>query len=445
MGDGPIRTEQLRKVYGELVAVDGLDLEVRRGEFFGLLGPNGAGKSTTIGMLTTTVVPTGGRALVSGLDVSRHAADVKRQIGVVSQANTLDRALTVWENLYYHGRFFGVPRTRARARADELLEQFSLTERADSMVFQLSGGLAQRLMMARALAHEPEVLFLDEPTSGIDPQTRINLWRILQDLNRAGQTTLLTTHYMEEADVLCERVAIIDHGQALYDGLLSTLVRRFGTTRELAVDFTVDAPDALDIFGGLPVTLVHREGPRARFSFARDAVSAAELITRLAPFDFSIEQLDGAVHFGGSNWSGAVAEHLCAEEMIVVATPQLAAQCRTPADVLRLPLLQITSRAFSWRTWVAAIGLTDAAVTPYLQVETFAMGIEAVLAGLCVGILPGFFVMAEIATGSLAAIGPAVTSESAYYFVYPERKRDYYPLREFAGWMREEVTRGPYN
>ena len=169
MGDAPIRTEQLRKSYGTLVAVDGLDLEVRQGEFFGLLGPNGAGKSTTIGMLTTTVVPTGGRALVSGLDVSRHAADVKRQIGVVSQANTLDRALTVWENLYYHGRFFGVPRARARARADELLEQFSLTERADSMVFELSGGLAQRLMMARALAHEPQVLFLDEPTSGIDP------------------------------------------------------------------------------------------------------------------------------------------------------------------------------------------------------------------------------------------------------------------------------------
>lgn len=163
-----------------------------------------------------------------------------------------------------------------------------------------------------------------------------------------------------------------------------------------------------------------------------------DLITRLAPFDFSIEQLDGAIHFGGSNWSGAVTEPLCAEEMIVVAAPHLAAQCPTPADVLRLPLLQITSRAFSWRTWLAAIGLTDAAITPYLQVETFAMGIEAVLAGLCVGILPRFFVTAEIAAGSLAAIGPAVASESAYYFVYPERKRDYYPLREFACWMREE-------
>jgi ABC-2 type transport system ATP-binding protein len=238
MGDAPIRTEQLSKVYGSLVAVDGLDLEVGRGEFFGLLGPNGAGKSTTIGMLTTTVVPTGGRALVSGLDVSRHAADVKRQIGVVSQANTLDRALTVWENLYYHGRFFGVPRAQARIRADELLEQFALTERADSMVFHLSGGLAQRLMMARALVHEPQVLFLDEPSSGIDPQTRVNLWRILEDLNGAGQTILLTTHYMEEADVLCERIAIIDHGKALAVDTPAELKRTHGA--ETVITLTVE-------------------------------------------------------------------------------------------------------------------------------------------------------------------------------------------------------------
>ena len=234
----PIRTEELRKVYGDLVAVDGLDLEVRRGEFFGLLGPNGAGKSTTIGMLTTTVVPTHGRALISGRDVRRNPAAVKRQIGVVSQANTLDRALTVWENLYYHGRFFGVPRAQARARADELLEQFALTDRAGSMVFQLSGGLAQRLMIARALVHRPQVLFLDEPTSGIDPQTRINLWRILEDLHRAGQTTLLTTHYMEEADVLCERIAIIDHGKALAVDTPAALKREHGD--ETLITVTVE-------------------------------------------------------------------------------------------------------------------------------------------------------------------------------------------------------------
>lgn len=167
-----------------------------------------------------------------------------------------------------------------------------------------------------------------------------------------------------------------------------------------------------------------------------------ELITRLAPFDFSMEQLDGAIHFGNRDWSGAVAEYLGKEEMIVVASPHLASHCRVPADVLRLPLLQITSRAFSWRTWLSTIGLADAAINPYLRVETFAMGIEAVLAGLCVGIVPTFLVTAEIAAGSLVTIGPAVTSESAYYFVYPERKRDYYPLREFARWIKQEISRG---
>jgi LysR family glycine cleavage system transcriptional activator len=164
-----------------------------------------------------------------------------------------------------------------------------------------------------------------------------------------------------------------------------------------------------------------------------------DLITRLAPFDFSIEQLDGAIHFGGREWSGAISEHLTNEEMSVVAAPRLAGSCREPADVLQLPLLQITSRAFSWRAWFAAINLPEVVLTPYLQVETFAMGIEAVLAGLCVGILPTFFVATELAAGSLLTIGPAVTSESAYYFVYPERKRDYYPLREFAHWLSQEI------
>ncbi|HWW78785.1 MAG TPA: LysR substrate-binding domain-containing protein [Steroidobacteraceae bacterium] len=165
-----------------------------------------------------------------------------------------------------------------------------------------------------------------------------------------------------------------------------------------------------------------------------------DLITRLAPFDFSIEQLDGAIHFGSREWSGAIAEYLTTEEMTAVAAPRLAQRCRVPADVLRLPLLQITSRAFSWRAWLSAVGLSDAAITPYLQVETFAMGIEAVLAGICVGILPTFFVAAEIAAGSLVSIGPGVASESAYYFVYPERKRDYYPVREFSRWLSEEVA-----
>ena len=166
-----------------------------------------------------------------------------------------------------------------------------------------------------------------------------------------------------------------------------------------------------------------------------------ELITRLAPFDFSLEQLDGAIHFGGPGWAGAVSEYLWKEEMVVVAAPRLASQCPVPQEVLRFPVLQITSRAFSWRNWLSCVGLTDAVINPYLQVETFAMGLQAVLSGLCIGILPRFVVTPEIASGSLATIGPAVTGESAYYFVYPERKRDYYPLREFARWIKAEISR----
>jgi ABC-2 type transport system ATP-binding protein len=211
-----IRTEGLTKVYpGGVTAVDGLDLEVYRGEIFGLLGPNGAGKSTTAGMLTTRVLPTGGRALVGGVDVVAHPAAAKQLIGVVPQSNTLDRALSVWENLYFHGRFFGMSAKVARRESDRLLEQFRLEERAKAPVLALSGGMAQRLMVARAVMHRPSILFLDEPTAGLDPQSRIALWEILEELHDDGQTILLTTHYMEEADQLCHRLAIIDHGRVL--------------------------------------------------------------------------------------------------------------------------------------------------------------------------------------------------------------------------------------
>jgi daunorubicin resistance ABC transporter ATP-binding subunit len=283
----PIRTEGLCKIYrsrhGEIRAVDGIDLEVRPGEFFGLLGPNGAGKSTTIGMLTTTVVPSSGHAFVAGIDVVSHSASVKRRIGVVSQSNTLDRQLTVRENLYYHGRFFGVSRREARRRADELLEQFALAERAQAMIFELSGGLAQRLMVARALAHRPEVLFLDEPTSGIDPQTRINLWRILQDLHAQGQTILLTTHYMEEADALCQRVAILDHGKVLALGSPTELKQGLGA--DTLITITVDGhADSLERPAGeiAGVRRVERDGAMIRVFANRPVGVLPELVTLAA-------------------------------------------------------------------------------------------------------------------------------------------------------------------
>lgn len=209
-------TQALTKVYpGGIRAVVDLDLEILEGEIFGLLGPNGAGKSTTAGMLTTRVRPTSGRALVGGIDVWERPAQAKRLIGVVPQTNTLDRSLSVAENLVFHGRFFGMSARTARAETDRLLALFRLDERADAPVVALSGGMAQRLMVARAVMHRPRVLFLDEPTAGLDPQSRIALWEILRDLHTDGQTILLTTHYMEEADELCDRLAIIDQGSVI--------------------------------------------------------------------------------------------------------------------------------------------------------------------------------------------------------------------------------------
>ncbi|MGC2174309.1 MAG: ATP-binding cassette domain-containing protein [Acidimicrobiales bacterium] len=212
-----IRTEHLTKRYPgmDVAAVDDLNLEVHQGEIFGLLGPNGAGKTTTAGILTTRVIPTSGTAYVAGIDVRKHPALVKQVSGIVSQQNTLDRQLTVWENLYFHGRLFGMGAKESHRRADELLERFSLSRWAKASVYALSGGMAQRLMVARAIFHSPAVLFLDEPTAGLDPQSRLALWDMLQELNASGQTVVLTTHYMEEADQLCARVAIMDHGRIL--------------------------------------------------------------------------------------------------------------------------------------------------------------------------------------------------------------------------------------
>ncbi|MDQ3028640.1 MAG: ABC transporter ATP-binding protein [Actinomycetota bacterium] len=239
-----IRLTGLTKVYeaAGVRAVDGIDLEVGQGELFGLLGPNGAGKTTIVGMCTTRVLPTGGRVEVDGVDVVAHPAGVRRRIGVVTQYNTLDRACTVAENIYYHCRFFGMGKASGRQRTDRLLEQFRLADRAEAMPDELSGGMAQRLQVARAIAHHPQVLFLDEPTAGLDPQSRIALWDIVADLRRAGITVLLTTHYMEEAEQLCERVAIIDQGRILVCDTPASLVKGLNAGR--VVLLALDSRDA---------------------------------------------------------------------------------------------------------------------------------------------------------------------------------------------------------
>ena len=219
-------------------ALRGLDLEVREGEFFGLLGPNGAGKTTTIGILTTRVAATSGTATVAGADVVNTPVEVRRRIGVVPQRPNPDRGLNVIENLVFHAAYFGIPKSIATDKAMALLTELGLADRANAKVDEMSGGQQQRLIIARALIHEPMILFLDEPTVGLDPQARLALWDILRRLHGQGRTIVMTTHYMEEADQLCDRLAIIDRGTLLALDTPSALKRRApgGTLVELHLD-----------------------------------------------------------------------------------------------------------------------------------------------------------------------------------------------------------------
>lgn len=243
-GDGEdaaviVEIEGLKKVYEgkqRVVAVDGIDLGVRPGEIYGLLGPNGAGKTTTISVCTTRALPSAGSVRINGIDVVKSAALARTCIGVVPQYNTLDRACTIFENINFHCLYFGFSRAEARQRTDQLLEQFHLTERAKAYPSQLSGGLAQRVQIARAIAHRPKVLFLDEPSAGLDPQSRIAMWEAVSALRKEGITVVLTTHYMEEADELCDRVAIIDHGKILVEDTPAALKQSIGAQRLYDLD-----------------------------------------------------------------------------------------------------------------------------------------------------------------------------------------------------------------
>jgi ABC-2 type transport system ATP-binding protein len=236
-----VQVEGLRKVYGgrqRVVAVDGIDLGVREGELYGLLGPNGAGKTTTIGVCTTRVLPTAGTVRIAGVDVVRSPSMARRSMGIVPQFNTLDRSCTIYENIHFHCLYFGLSRAEAKHRTDQLLDQFLLTERADAYPAQLSGGLAQRVQIARAIAHRPKVLFLDEPSAGLDPQSRIAMWDAVRRLREEGITVVLTTHYMEEADELCDRVAIIDHGKILVEDTPTALKGSVGAQKVYALELS---------------------------------------------------------------------------------------------------------------------------------------------------------------------------------------------------------------
>jgi ABC-2 type transport system ATP-binding protein len=224
-------------------AVRGVSFSVAPGEFFGLLGPNGAGKSTTIGCISTLVRPTSGRILVGGVDITRAPAEGKRRIAVVPQTRNLDHDLTVRELLVYHGRYFGLPSAEREARADRLLEEMQVSDKASAKPSKLSGGQQQRVMIARALMHDPQLVLLDEPTTGLDPQARRLLWGTLHELHGRGITFILTTHYMEEADRLCQRLAIVDHGRILTLDTPAALKKTLPGAQVL--DLWVRAPEPL--------------------------------------------------------------------------------------------------------------------------------------------------------------------------------------------------------
>jgi lipooligosaccharide transport system ATP-binding protein len=235
-----IQARGLTKRFGDFTAVDGIDVDVHRGEAFGFLGPNGAGKSSTMRMIGCVSPPSGGRLSILGLDPRRDGPRIRARLGVVPQRDTLDEELTVRENVIVYARYFGIPRARARAKADELLAFAQLTERAGSKVEPLSGGMKRRLTIARSLVNDPEILLLDEPTTGLDPQARHVLWDRLFRLKRQGVTLVLTTHYMDEAEQLCDRLVVMDGGRIVAEGSPRALIDQWSTREVLELRFAAD-------------------------------------------------------------------------------------------------------------------------------------------------------------------------------------------------------------
>ena len=245
MGDGLVQARGLRKRFGEFEAVRGIDVDVARGEVFGFLGPNGAGKSSTMRMIACVSPRSAGELQVLGMDPAVDGPRIRARIGVVPQLDNLDQELSVRQNLEVYGRYFGLSRAHVRAKATELLEFAQLSERADAMVEPLSGGMKRRLTIARALVNDPELLLLDEPTTGLDPQARHLLWERLYRLKREGVTQIITTHYMDEAEQLCDRLVVMDGGLIVAEGSPGELIERYSTREVVELRFPVgEAPPA---------------------------------------------------------------------------------------------------------------------------------------------------------------------------------------------------------
>jgi len=298
-----IHARGLVKRFGDFTAVDGIDVDVRRGEAFGFLGPNGAGKSSTMRMIGCVSPPTDGVLRILDLDPRRDGPAIRARLGVCPQLDNLDLELTVRENLTTYARFFGIPRKVARARAAELLDFVQLTERADSKVEPLSGGMRRRLTIARALVNEPEIVLLDEPTTGLDPQARHLVWERLFRLKQQGVTLVLTTHYMDEAEQLCDRLVVMDGGKIVAEGSPRALIERYSTREVVELRFNAESQEAFaEKLAGigervevLPdrILLYVADGDEAVAEVQRRALSPASVLVRRSSLEDVFLHLTG--------------------------------------------------------------------------------------------------------------------------------------------------------
>ncbi len=277
-----IRLKGLTKRFGDLVAVDGVDLEIPRGEIFGLLGPNGAGKTTIIRMLGGLTLPTAGGATVLGLDIVKETRQVKDRIGVVPQNNVLDRDINVYRNLKYHAKLHAIPRARIDPKIDEVLGFTELQAKRDAKIDELSGGMKRRLVVAKAMMHDPDVFILDEPTTGLDPQSRRMVWEKVRSFREMGMTMILTTHYMDEADALCDRIGIIDHGKVIALGTPDELKASLGAQTVLEVKVREGSQEAIlaGLEGKAFVEDVFAEGDKVMLRTNDKKTAAAHMLTR---------------------------------------------------------------------------------------------------------------------------------------------------------------------
>lgn len=289
-----IVVEGVTKTYGSVTALRGIDLSVPRGTVLGLLGPNGAGKTTAVRVLTTLTPPTAGRALVEGYDVVRHADAVRRRIGLAGQSAAIQEELTGWENLEIVGRLYHLGRTRARQRADELIERFDLADAAHRPAKTYSGGMQRRLDLAASLVAHPAVLFLDEPTTGLDPRSRIGMWEIIRELVRDGATLLLTTQYLDEADELADEIVVIDHGRVIAAGTSEELKGHIGgDVLEFAVPDRARLSDAVDAIADLGTAAPSFEQETGRVQMQVGTAGSGALVE-------TVRRLDGArIHTDG--------------------------------------------------------------------------------------------------------------------------------------------------